>query len=180
VRRKFLQLPDPYLNEGLYILRICGNLALKHCIYWLYCRNGIITVTIQVTLMAGNSSQQAAGNSTDTRKCSELPDRYSEDWLAKLDGRTAIARVIRDRLEELQNDLGGRDQLSYQQRSLAKRAIWLEAIIEQQEIALSRGEEVDQGKLTQAVNSLIGLLKTLGLQRRARDLTPSLREVMQG
>jgi hypothetical protein len=117
-------------------------------------------------------------NSTDTGKCTELPDRYSEDWLAKLDGRTAIARVIRDRLEDLQTDLGGRDSLSYQQRSLTKRAIWMEAIIEQQEIALSRGEDVDQGKLTQAVNSLIGLLKTLGLERKAREV-PSLRDYME-
>ena len=117
-------------------------------------------------------------NGTDTAKTSELPERYSEDWLAKLDGRTAIARVIRDRLEDLQTDLGGRDQLSYQQRSLAKRAIWMEAVIEQQEIALSRGEPVDQGKLTQAVNSLIGLLKTLGLERKARDI-PSLRDYME-
>jgi hypothetical protein len=77
----------------------------------------------------------------------------------------------------LQTDLGGRDQLSYQQRSLTKRAIWMEAIIEQQEIALSKGEEVDQGKLTQAVNSLIGLLKTLGLERRAKDV-PSLAEYL--
>lgn len=108
-------------------------------------------------------------NGTDTGKSSDVPERYSEDWLAKLDGRTQIARAIRDRLDELQNDLGGADALSYQQRSLCKRTIWLEAIVEQQEIALSKGEEVDQGKLTQAVNSLIGLFKTLGLERKARD-----------
>jgi hypothetical protein len=122
-------------------------------------------------------AQMDERNGTDTGKSTELPDRYSEDWLAKLDGRTAIARVIRDRLDELQTDLGGRDSLSYQQRSLTKRAIWMEAIIEQQEIALSKGEEVDQGKLTQAVNSLIGLLKTLGLERRAKDV-PSLAEYL--
>ena len=118
-----------------------------------------------------------ASCSTDTGKTSELPERYSEDWLAKLDGRTAIARVIRDRLEDLQTDLGGRDQLSYQQRSLTKRAVWMECIIEQQEIALSRGEAVDQGKLTQAVNSLIGLLKTLGLERKAKDV-PTLQQYL--
>ncbi len=119
-----------------------------------------------------------AGNDTDTGKSSELPERYSEDWLAKLDGRTAIARVIRDRLEDLQTDLGGRDQLSYQQRSLTKRAVWMEAVIEQQELALARGEPVDQGKLTQSVNSLIGLLKTLGLERKAQDV-PTLAEYLR-
>ena len=111
-------------------------------------------------------------------KSSEIPDRYSADWLDKLDGRTAIARVIRDRLVDLQTDLGGVESLSYQQRSLAKRAIWMEAVIEQQELALARGDEVDQGKLTQAVNSLIGLFRHLGLERKAQDV-PDLTKWIQ-
>jgi len=103
-------------------------------------------------------------------KQAELPDRYSPDWLDKLDGRTRIAHVVNERLQSLTVDLGGFDNLSYQQLSLAKRAIWMEAVIEQQEAALSRGEEIDQGRLTQAVNSLIGLLKTLGLNKAAKNV----------
>ena len=87
-----------------------------------------------------------------------------------MDGRTGIAKAVTQRYRALAADLGGLDQLSYQRRSLCKRAIWLEAVIEQQEAALARGEEVDQGKLTQAVNSLMGVLKTLGLDRAARDV----------
>ena len=102
-------------------------------------------------------------------KQTEIPASYSPDFLEKLDGRSNIAKAITSRLQALETDLGGRDALSYQQRSLIKRAVWMEAIIEQQEAALARGEEVDQGKLTQAVNSLIGLLKTLGLQRVAKQ-----------
>lgn len=104
--------------------------------------------------------------------------KYTPDWLEKLDGRTNLAKVVTERLHSLMQDLGGVDSLSYQQRSLAKRAIWLEAIIEQQEAALSRGEEIDQGKLTQAVNSLIGLLKTLGLERKSKDV-PSLADFIK-
>ncbi|MDQ2069060.1 hypothetical protein [Natronospira bacteriovora] len=108
----------------------------------------------------------------------ELPPRYRPDWIEKMDGRTTLARVVNERYETLANDLGGIEVLSYQKRSLCKRAIWMEAIIEQQEAALSRGEEVDQGKLTQAVNTLIGLLKTLGLERQARDV-PDLQQYLQ-
>ena len=108
-------------------------------------------------------------NGTETAKSSDIP-RYSENWIERMDGRTQVARAIRDRLADLQADLGGPEAMSYQMRSLSKRAIWMEAVIEQQEIALSKGEEIDQGKLTQAVNSLIGLLKTLGLERKARDV----------
>ena len=103
-------------------------------------------------------------------KHSEIPTRYSADWLEKLDGRTTLARAVNERYESLATDLGGIDALSYQKRSLCKRAIWMEAIIEQQEAALARGQEVDQGKLTQAVNTLSGLWKTLGLERAARDV----------
>jgi len=111
-------------------------------------------------------------------KTESIPESYTPDWLEKLDGRTTIAKVVNERLQTLAQDLGGFDRLSYQRLSLIKRAIWMEAIIEQQEAALSRGEEVDQGKLTQAVNSLIGLLKTVGLDRVARDV-PDLASYLQ-
>ncbi len=111
-------------------------------------------------------------------KTQTVPDSYSNDWIEKLDGRYAIAKIVNDRLQALEADLGGRSALSYQQQSLCRRAIFMEAVIEQQEAKLARGEEVDQGKLTQAVNSLIGLLKTLGLHRVARDV-PTLNEWMK-
>ena len=110
-------------------------------------------------------------------KQSDIPEQYSPDWLEKLDGRTNLAKAVNDRYRALTADLGGADRLSYQRRSLAKRAIWMEAVIEQQEAALSRGEEVDQGRLCQAVNSHIGLLKTLGLDKVAADV-PSLHEYL--
>ena len=110
-------------------------------------------------------------------KQSEIPNKYSADWLEKLDGRTTLARAVNERYESLATDLGGIDALSYQKRSLCKRAIWMEAIIEQQEAALARGQEVDQGKLTQAVNTLSGLWKTLGLERHAKDV-PSLSDYL--
>ena len=106
------------------------------------------------------------------------PSKYTEGWLEALDGRTSISKAVTQRYEALAADLGGVEQLSYQRRSLCKRAIWLEAVIEQQEAALARGEEVDQGKLTQAVNSLMGVLKTLGLDRAARDV-PDLADFLK-
>ena len=113
-----------------------------------------------------------------SQKQQDIPEQSSSDWLEKLDGRTNLAKAVNDRYRALATDLGGTDRLSYQRRSLAKRAIWMEAVIEQQEAALSRGEDVDQAKLTQAVNSLIGLMKTLGLDRVAADV-PSLHEYLK-
>lgn len=107
-----------------------------------------------------------------------IPPKYSADWLEKLDGRTTLARAVNDRFHSLTQDLGGKDRLSYQRLSLCKRIVYMECIIEQQEAGLSRGEEVDQGRLTQAVNTLIGLLKTVGLDRQAKDV-PDLATFMK-
>ena len=109
----------------------------------------------------------------------ELPASYSADWLEKLDGRTTLARAVHQRYNDLASDLGGADALSYQKRSLAKRAIYVECIIERHEAALSRGEDVDLGRLTQAINTLIGLLKALGLDRKAKDV-PDLVTYLRG
>lgn len=102
---------------------------------------------------------------------SGLPLRYSADWIEKLDGRTTLAKVVQSRLAELQADLGGLDALSYQERSLTRRAVWLEALIESREAALARGEEIEEGAHVQSINALIGVWKALGLHRRQKDVT---------
>lgn len=100
-----------------------------------------------------------------------IPQRFTHDWLDKLDGRTNVAKSLQQRHTALLSDLGGEHSLSYQRLSLTKRAIHMEALIEQQEQSLASGEDVDTGKLTQSINSLIGLYKTLGLDRVAVDVS---------
>ena len=114
----------------------------------------------------------------DMAKHSEIPDRYAHDWLEKLDGRTRMAQAARQRLEVLQDDLGGHSALSYQERSLCRRAVFLEMLLEQREAALAEGREIDEGSHTQSINALMGLWKSLGLKRRAKDV-PSLHEYLQ-
>jgi len=107
-----------------------------------------------------------------------LPAEFRPRFLDTLDGRTQTAKVLRQRLAEIQDDIGGEDSLSYAKRSLARRAVWLESWIETQECKAADGEEVAIGQQVQAVNSLIGLYRTLGLERVARDI-PSLRDYME-
>jgi hypothetical protein len=99
-----------------------------------------------------------------------IPSEFTPRFLEHLDGRTVTARILRERLDNLQNDLGGEAHLSYQQRSLCRRAIWLETVIETSEAQAATGEAVDIGKQVQALNSLIGLYRALGLERKARDV----------
>ncbi|MBE0471447.1 MAG: hypothetical protein IBX55_18300 [Methyloprofundus sp.] len=97
------------------------------------------------------------------------PTKFANGWLNELDGRTGIAQVMRERYTELTNDLGGVSNLSYMQRSLVERALWLEYWLAQQEQQLASGSEFDVGKWVQAANSLQGLLSKLGLDRKAKD-----------
>ncbi|WP_026148105.1 hypothetical protein [Thioalkalivibrio sp. HL-Eb18] len=113
----------------------------------------------------------------DTRQA-ETPSRYSSGWIDKLDGRTRLAQAARERLDALQADLGGADALSYQRQSICKRVVWLEVQIEQREAALARGEEIDEARHANNINTLTGLLKAIGLDRKARDV-PSLSEYLQ-
>ena len=75
------------------------------------------------------------------------------------------------------NDLGGADSLSYAERSLCERALWLEYWLATQEKALANGGEFDVGRWVQAANSLQGIFAKLGLKRVAKDV-PTLNEWM--
>jgi hypothetical protein len=113
-----------------------------------------------------------AGKATQT-----IPEDFHHGWLDSLDYRTAMAREMRERYVALTNDLGGVDRLSYAQRSLCERALWLEFWLASQERALAAGAEFDAGKWTQACNALQGIFSKLGLRRQTRDV-PSLPEYL--
>lgn len=108
-------------------------------------------------------------------KLRDVPDRFSGGWLDALDSRTALARHMRDRYQALTDDLGGMDALSYAQRSLCERALWLEYWLASQERELAGGKDFDVGKWVQAANSLQGIYTKLGLRRQKRDV-PDLKQ----
>lgn len=98
-----------------------------------------------------------------------VPAKFATGWLEQLDGRTGIAQAMRERHRAFTDDLGGIQRLSYAQRSLVERALWLEFWLQQQEQALASGGEFDVGRWTQAANALQGILAKLGLDRVAKD-----------
>lgn len=105
-----------------------------------------------------------------------VPKSYTAGWLNELDGRTGIAQVMRARFDALTYDLGGSEALSYQQRSLVERALWLEYWLADQERQLATGIDLDIGKWVQATNSLQGLYGKLGLNkiRHTKDIADYL------
>jgi hypothetical protein len=69
------------------------------------------------------------------------------------------------------SDLGGRDTLSAAQFSLVRRASAIECELELMEGKLSKGDEVDLDVFTRTSSHLRRILETLGLERRAKDVT---------
>ncbi len=113
------------------------------------------------------------------RTMATIPDRYTPGFVERLDKRTTIAKAICGRIDAIESDMGGTAGLSHARRSLVRRVVWLEAIIEHTEQRLAGGEPIDLGGHTQAVNTLIGLYRMLGLERKARPIR-SLRQHLNG
>ncbi len=80
----------------------------------------------------------------------------------------------------LQNDLGGADNLTVAEQQITQHAAVLGAIIEHHEALWISGEDVNVNEVLASVNCQRRLLTELGLQRRAKDVTPNLRQYLEG
>jgi hypothetical protein len=80
----------------------------------------------------------------------------------------------------LQNDLGGAENLTVAEQQITQHAAVLGAIIEHHEALWISGEDVNVNEVLASVNCQRRLLTELGLQRRARDVTPSLHQYLEG
>ena len=94
--------------------------------------------------------------------------------LADIDRRTRAFQAAERLLGELIVDLGGEARASAGEREIAQRAAVLGSLIEDIEARWLRGETIALGDYLAATNAQRRLLATLGLERRARDVTPSL------
>jgi hypothetical protein len=101
----------------------------------------------------------------------------SATFLPGTDGRSALARRWRDIASQLTADIGG--DPSEAQSLIARRAATLGVWCEQCEAALAQGRALDIVAFTTATNSLRRLLADLGLERRTRDVTPTVAQYLQ-
>src|SRR5215831_3916150 len=100
--------------------------------------------------------------------------------LAGVDGRSTWARRLRDLIELHTNDLGGDANISEAERAIIRRASVLIVELERMEtdFALANGAPniATLDAYQRAAGNLRRLLESLGLQRRARDVTPGVRQ----
>jgi hypothetical protein len=95
------------------------------------------------------------------------------------DPRSAWSRRFHDLVVGHVSDLGGADILSEAQFSLIRRAAAIECELERLDARLSVGDAVDMDSYARVAGHLRRLFETLGLERRPRDVAPSLRELLQ-
>jgi hypothetical protein len=95
------------------------------------------------------------------------------------DQRGPWARRWRDVLAEITNDLGGADLLSEGQKQLARRCATISIACERMEGEAALGNEIDLDAYGTLTDRLGRALQRLGLKRIAKDITPSLADIMR-
>ncbi len=101
-----------------------------------------------------------------------LPTHFVPRFWGSIDGRVSLVKEIKRRYEELKEHC---DADSHQKDLLCQRAVFVGVQLETMEITAADTGEFDPGVYAQMCNSLLGLLKTLGLERKMPKKTMDLK-----
>ena len=100
-------------------------------------------------------------------KGTTLPARFEPRFWDQADGRIATIKEVRRRYEALKQDTQAD---SCQKDLLCQRATFVACQLETMEVIATETGKFDMGVYCQAVNTLLGLLRSLGLERKARNV----------
>ncbi|HEY8033221.1 MAG TPA: hypothetical protein VIF02_12810 [Methylocella sp.] len=95
-----------------------------------------------------------------------------------MDGRLGPARRFRDILEQIECDVGGHESLSEGQKQLCRRAATLSFTAECMEVDAVSGKAFDIDLFGQLTDRLGRCLQRLGLERKTKDVTPTLQSYL--
>lgn len=112
-------------------------------------------------------------NDTYQKKRKRLTAKYEPGFLARLDGRCEITKVLTTAFDEICDDAGGIESLSHTQVSLIERFVFLEHILRKMEVYITNNPKKGNQLLSrwiQGLNSLTGLAKAIGLERRLKRI----------
>lgn len=99
--------------------------------------------------------------------------------LSDLDGRTRSAQLVSKTIENIFADLGGEDALSVAERLIVRRAAIAGAMSEDLAARWLTGDPVDPAIFATLANVERRQLETVGIKRRARDVTPNLADYIK-
>jgi hypothetical protein len=95
-----------------------------------------------------------------------------------LDGRTAAAKLYDRLVADIEADLGGSAELSMIERTLIQAYASASLTLQNLNAQLLLGQEVDFALHTQCVSAMVRVASRLGLQRRAKNVGPTLGDVL--
>lgn len=98
-----------------------------------------------------------------------LPAKFTPGFMKRLDGRQALAVRLRTSFDNIVEDLGGEQNLTYTRLVMIERFVFLEAMIANWEAQVATEPDAADalvGRMVQATNSLQGLARVIGYERR--------------
>ncbi len=101
------------------------------------------------------------------RKQSLIPAKFKPRFFEDSDGRIAVIRLIKKRVDLLREHCGGHE--SAQRDLLCQRLAFISVVLETQEVrCCEKGDLENLGAYVQALNSMVGLIRLLGLERHIK------------
>ena len=104
------------------------------------------------------------------RLLAAIPEKYTPDFMERLDKRTVLGKAIVERYETVTADLGGAESLTSIKLSLVRRFVWFETMLQGMECDAAQGKAVDIGAWTQLTNTWLGIARLLGLERKSKPV----------
>jgi hypothetical protein len=121
--------------------------------------------------MTGNST---AVHDPKTKGRSRVTNH--QDLLPNTDGRSLVARRFRDIVSQIIIDQGGLDRMAEARLQLIRRFAACAVLCEAQESRMAKGEDLDLQEYSTLTSTLVRVAQRIGINRTARDITPSLKE----
>jgi hypothetical protein len=119
----------------------------------------------------------------DPKACFRSKVTNGSAVLPGVDGRSTWVRRLRDLIALHLSDLGGIDQASEAEKSVIRRAATLTVELERLEAKFAEAGEATPADLDlyqRTAGNLRRLLESVGIQRRPKDITPSLASIIEG
>jgi hypothetical protein len=99
--------------------------------------------------------------------------------LESLDQRTNTYKRALQLVADFENDLGGADNISSMQRQLVVHSAVVGALLEDDAATVLGGQPIDRMLYYAGINNQRRNLEALGLERRSRDVTPTLSDYLE-
>jgi hypothetical protein len=95
-----------------------------------------------------------------------------------IDGRSNAAKLFDGLVSAIAADLGGRDQLSAIELALVEAFAGAAVTLDNLNSRLLLGQQINLSEQAQAVSALVRVASRLGLSRRAKDVGPTLGDIL--